>query len=174
MHLIATIVLNALIGISLLIIGTYFVIYYRIKKHAMKLRTIYLLFTIGIFTGGVSRILKVIADIIGDAVILIELIDFMMVVLMCLLIPMIPPFMKRALSFRSVEQYNQLNEELTGSLEREKIIAEAVRKVNHELVDRVQTLENLVYRQGWLSEAQLQLWKLKEIVTELRKEYKKE
>lgn len=65
----------------------------------------------------------------------------------------------------------KLNDELRLKVE-EKTASEAkIRELNHELATQVMILQNRLKIQGWVAEKQVDLDKMKEIVTELRKEY---
>lgn len=77
--------------------------------------------------------------------------------------------------FRLPEDYKAELLKLKDQLEMERKHfqenEEKVRQINHDLADQVQALQNQLHLQGWIVEKQVDLDKMKAVITDLRKTY---
>lgn len=87
---------------------------------------------------------------------------------------MLPKVIKDALIYKSPEEYRIIEKQLQELLEEKKKLLERIQEINHDLANRLQYLENMLASNEWISKNQLHLQNLKNIVEDLRREYKVE
>lgn len=169
--IIVEVVANTITAICHVLLSMWLIILYKKRrKETYEDNWLLGLFIIFIFSCGINRLLGVLAFYFTiDRLVLLSAIKTAVISLVLTIL--LPKIIRKEMVLESPLIIRKLNDELRLKVE-EKTASEAkIRELNHELATQVMILQNRLKIQGWVAEKQVDLDKMKEIVTELRKEY---
>lgn len=163
------IISNIIIAIMYIVIARGLIIIYEAKKHDPSYKAIFY-FSLSKFCGGLIFLINTIMFWFPYYK-LYTLIKILTAFFSCITIYYLIPVVSRFVTYKTPEEYQAVIVEEQKANNKLKEVLKEVQKINHELANRVQYLENIAYTQGWVSRTELKLTELRKIVTDLRKNY---
>ena len=75
-------------------------------------------------------------------------------------------------SLRSIEELEEALKLAQDERDKRVEIENNVQILNHQLANEVQRLQNIIATQGWIAQKQMDLQAMKQVITDLRRQYK--
>jgi signal transduction histidine kinase len=168
--IILAIVADIIIALAYYAIPIILYIYFRRLREQYSHSWILLLFAAFIFACGTTHAIDAMTYYYPYYRLLIA-VDIITAILSISTACLLPKTINKIVDIESKERLKELNEKLEQEVTKRRESEERIRELNHELATQVQVLQNRIQLQGWISEKQVDLAKMKNIVVELRKGY---
>lgn len=165
------VVSNIMIGVSYYAIPFTLMYLYKKRNRHFSKGWMVILFIVFIFLCGTTHFLDA-AMFTWPAYNLLTLVDFatsIVSIITALLLPSVVVYMLR---MRSPEELEQIIKEKEKLIHEHTHMQKEVQKLNHDLANQVQKLQNIIATQGWISQKEMDLDEMKRVIVELRAQYR--